>query len=74
MKVQGHKFHYAPQLRPARTATVPCDAWEFVEQGVYDLLPLRTDLPLGTHKFGVIAFERELTREEMATYSLKRVN
>lgn len=72
--IQEQKFYYAPQLRPARCLTLPCDCWEFVERGVYDELPLRTDLPLGQHKFGVVSFDRKLTPTELKKYSLKRVN
>ncbi len=68
------KYRYAPQSRPPSMATLPCDPdWELVERGVYALFPLRTDLPLGDHPYGVVEYSRRLTREECKQFSLRPV-
>jgi hypothetical protein len=62
------KHLYAPQYRPPGYATVPA-GWELVENP--KLTPFkRPDLPRSNHNFGVIAYERELTAEEIKSYEL----
>ena len=63
------RYLYAPLYRPPGYATVP-DGWEVVERGRSYELPLRTDLPMGYHQFGVISYGRKLTDEEVADFQL----
>jgi hypothetical protein len=68
------KYRYAPQLRPPSFATLPFDPdWELVERGVYAPFPLRQDLPLGQHPYGVVEYPRRLTRDECRQYDLRSV-
>jgi len=64
------KYLYAPMYRPPGYGTVP-PGWTIVERGPQYELPLRTDLPMGRHPFGVIAFEMKLSDESAADWQLQ---
>lgn len=65
------KFRYTPKFRPPCSATLPHNlAWELVERGINHDVPLRTDLPFGKHRFGVIEIGRRLTEDECRSFQL----
>ena len=63
------KYLYAPLYRPPDFATVP-PGWVYVERGGLNPLPLRMDLPLGKHAFGVIAYDVKLHDDAVADFQL----
>ena len=64
-------YRYRPMLRPAGFATLPSGLkWEFVE-APWDLAHIRTDLPRGDTRYGLIETERPLTADECDRFSLK---
>jgi hypothetical protein len=65
---------YAPQSRPPSSFSLPTPDWDLVERGVYHLVPLRTDLPLGQHPYGVIETPRPISREDCEHFGLKKVD
>jgi hypothetical protein len=64
-------YRYAPKYRPP-TFNLPA-GWVLVERGSAAEFPLRTDLPLGRHRFGVIAYERPLSEDEKADHQLEPI-
>lgn len=61
---------YAPAYRPPTYGSVP-SGYFLIERGsVVDAAPLRTDLPIGKHAFGVVAYKRELTKDEVDDFQL----
>lgn len=66
------RYHYKPLLRPASFASVPA-GWDYVEAPL-EYAPNRRDIPRSKHKYGIIAYNRPLTEEEMEHYSLERMN
>ena len=63
------KYLYAPLYRPPDFATVP-PGWVYIERGVLNLLPLRTDLPMGSHAFGVIAYDVKLHDDAVRDFQM----
>ena len=62
---------YRPLRRPASMVSLPAGvAWSFVA-APWDLAHVRTDLPRGDTRFGLIATDRALTAEECESYELK---
>ena len=64
------KYLYAPCYRPPGYGTVP-PGYSIEERGPELALPLRPDLPMGKHRFGVINYVRRLTDEEVADFQLQ---
>jgi hypothetical protein len=62
-------YHYTLKYRPPGICTCPV-GWELMESGTGGFFPLRTDLPRGEHRFGVIRYRRELTPRELETYEM----
>lgn len=68
------EHRYTPRYRPPCTFTLPPGVpWEMVERGQCDDYRLRTDLPVGRHRFGVVAFSRRLTEDERERFELDPV-
>ena len=63
------KHKYAPIYRPAPFAGLP-KGWDFVEVP-RDLATKRPDLPMSQRMFGVIAYDRQLTEEEVKRHELE---
>ena len=63
-------FLYAPLYRPPVFGSVPAGCY-IIEQGPLFLLPKRTDLPVGKHPFGLIAYTYELSTEQVEDYQLR---
>jgi hypothetical protein len=62
---------YRPLRRPASMVTLPTGlSWEFV-QAPWDLAHIRTDIPRGDTRFGLIATTRPLTADECEAFELK---
>jgi hypothetical protein len=61
------QYLYKPLLRPAAFAGLPA-GWDYVEIPL-DLVG-RRDLPLSSHKHGVIAYTRKLTEDEVRNNDL----
>ena len=66
-------YHYTLKFRPPGYATCPPD-WELVESGTGGFFPLRTDVPRGLHRFGVIRYRRELLPREVEAFEMVRVD
>jgi hypothetical protein len=60
---------YRPLLRPAVFAGLP-KGWYYAEAPP-DIAHKRPDLPASTWRYGVIAYERKLTPEEVAQHDLE---
>ena len=61
---------YRPTLRPASTYTMPRGTtWEYAEIPA-DLASRRPDLPVSSHRYGVIRTGRVLTASERAAFDL----
>lgn len=66
-------FYYQPLLRPASFSTLPAGLkWEYLERPSYVSGSARPDLRLSQYPHGVIAVDRELTKEECFHFDLKR--
>jgi hypothetical protein len=65
------KHLYKPIYRPAAFSGLP-KGWDYVEAPA-DLALRRPDLPVSRHTFGVIAYERQLTAEEVKRHELEYV-
>jgi len=64
---------YRPLLRPASFATLPSGlGWTYVT-APWDLAHRRTDLPRSETRYGTIATDRPLTRDECEAFDLKPV-
>lgn len=63
------KYRYATQYRMPDFVTAP-PGFEIVERGPQFPLPLRTDLPMGKHPFGVIAYDKLLSFEAVQDFQL----
>lgn len=62
---------YRPLRRPASMVTLPNGIkWDFVA-APWDLAHVRTDIPRGDTRFGLIATDRLLTTEECESFELK---
>lgn len=61
---------YALLYRPPSFATLPV-GWTLVERPQVPGFERREDLPLSRHRFGVVAYDRPLTDEEIASYQLE---
>lgn len=61
---------YTLKYRPPGYATCP-KGWTLLERGTGGHFPLRTDLPIGVHRFGVIGYERCLTGDEMRAFEIE---
>jgi hypothetical protein len=64
--------HYTPLYRAPSFTTVP-PGWTLVERGTYDVAPLRSDLPLGTTRFGVISYPDALPTDAVEAFQLQEV-
>ena len=64
---------YKPLLRPASVAALPDVAWRYVEAPAMYGLANRPDLPTSRYRYGVIAFERDLTEEEAKHFDLEDI-
>lgn len=62
---------YTQLYRPPTSCSLP-KGWSLVERPHSPGFERRTDLPLSSHQFGVIGFERVLSSEEIANYQLKK--
>jgi hypothetical protein len=67
----GGRYLYRPLYRPASFATVP-KGWDYVEAPA-QFAPNRTDIPRSMHKFGIIAYDHQLTDDEVSRYELDYV-
>ena len=63
---------YTLKYRPPDFATCP-PGWVLVERGRGGFFPLRTDLPDGVTRFGVIGYKRCLTKEELISFEMEPV-
>ena len=64
---------YRPLLRPASFCTLPRGVvWSYV-QAPWDLAHIRTDIPRGETRHGLIQTDRALTPDECEQFELKRV-
>jgi len=64
---------YCPLLRPAGFESLPRGLkWDYVE-APWDLAHRRTDIPRSAFRHGIIATERELTRQECIDFDLMEV-
>ena len=71
-----NKNTYTPKYRPPCQFTLPrnAGAWELVQRpAAVDHYDRRTDLPKSAHPYGVIAFARALTEQEVYDFELKAV-
>jgi len=67
------RYLYRPLLRPAGFATMPAGLkWDYVEVPL-EIAHLRPNLPVGRHRYGVVACDRKLTPDECRHFDLKRV-
>ena len=64
-------YHYTCPYRPPQF-NLP-EGWELVERGTAGEFPLRTDLPQGTTRFGVIRYRRPLSKDEIRHNQLMQV-
>ena len=63
--------YYAPLLRPAHGSTLPAGlVWDY-HQIPQDMAHHRVDLPVSTHRHGVIKTDRPLTFAETWRFDLK---
>lgn len=61
---------YRPIFRPASMVSLPRGVkWEFVT-APWDIAHLRSDLPRGETRYGMIRTDRPLTAEEREQFSL----
>lgn len=69
----GQAFRYTSLYRPPSFATVP-KGWTIVERPKdTQYFEKRPDLPISEHTWGVIQYQRELTKEEIRDFELRRV-
>lgn len=75
MKAEGEEemnaYFYAPRYRPPSWMLPP--GWCLVERGQHHNPSLRTDLPFGDHRYGVIMYRRQLTEIECEQHELDKV-
>ena len=72
-KLQPIEYLYRPTLRPASFCTLPKGLnWDYIEAPAIDpLIAQRRGIPLSTQRFGIIATDRQLTKEEREDFSLE---
>lgn len=64
-------LYYAPLSRPACSDTLPAGIqWDYC-QAPRDIAHRRMDLPVSTHRYGVIKTDRPLTFDETWRFDLK---
>lgn len=63
------RYLYAPIYRPAPFSGLP-KGWDFAEAPA-DVAPRRPDLPVSSRRYGVIAYDRKLTPEEVRAFELE---
>jgi len=67
------EYLYRPTLRPASFCTVP-EGWDYVEAPASEPdIAMRRGIPLSKSRYGIIAYNRRLTKEERLHYSLEIV-
>jgi hypothetical protein len=65
------EYLYRPLYRPASNFTVP-EGWDYVEAPANEpMIAQRRGLPLSTQPFGIIGYNRRLTREECEHFGLE---
>jgi hypothetical protein len=65
---------YTLMYRPPSTFTLPRVGWTLLERpSAIGGFERRDDLPISTHPFGVVTFDRELTDDEVERFELKVV-
>ena len=67
------KFYYSLKYRPPSFCTCPA-GWTLEETGTAGSFPLRTDLPRGLTRFGMVSYTRELEERELAEFEMFRVH
>ncbi len=64
------EYLYRPLLRPASICTVPA-GWDYVEAPEEEPdIARRRGIPLSKQRYGIIAYSRRLTKDEMKQFSL----
>ena len=64
-------LYYAPLLRPASGATLPAGlVWDYFQVPA-EIAHRRLDLPVSSHRYGVIKTDRPLTSAEIWRFDLK---
>lgn len=67
-------FHYTLKYRPASFATLPPSlTWEYVEAPSMSGIICRPDLPVSSHRYGVIKTDRALSDEECTAFEIIRL-
>ena len=73
MKLEPIEYLYRPMLRPASFCTVP-EGWDYVEAPANEPeIAMRRGMPLSKSRYGIIAYQRRLTKEERLHYGLEIV-
>ena len=74
-QIEAVEYTYRPRLRPVGYATMPSDVkWEFIEAPAYDpMIGARLGIPVSRSQYGIIATDRQLTKEERDRYGMELV-
>lgn len=75
--LEGHRlgatlYRYTLLYRPPSFATLP-KGWTLVERPQVPGFERREDLPVSSHRFGVVAFQWPLSDDEIAAYQLEPI-